>query len=77
MSEDVTAGHQEVTKALPSINSIDRSLSPEEHWNKLKERGVVKGDRPDRAKRVRTSEMRPITYHGTNEDLLRDLGRNP
>lgn len=72
MSEDENAAQQELESA-PAQDEV--SLDLDEYWKKLQERGLVKGPRPDPAKRVRTSDMRPIRYHGTNEDLLRDLGR--
>ena len=77
MTEDETTAQPELNSAAPPSEADQREWDPDEHWEKLKKRGLVRGERPDPAKRVKTSEMRPIRYLGTNEDLLRDLGRCP
>ena len=56
--------------------AAERKRRLDEHWRKLKARGLVTGSPPPgREERVDPATMRPIRYHGTNDDLLRDLGR--
>ena len=57
--------------------AAERKRRLDEHWEKLKKRGLVIGDPPRQEDRVDPSTLRPIRYNGTNEDLLRDLGRYP
>ena len=59
-----------------ATEAAERKRRLDEHWRKLKARGLVTGSPPPgREERVDPSTMRPIRYHGTNDDLLRDLGR--
>ena len=59
-----------------ATEAAERKRRLDEHWRKLKARGLVTGSPPPgREERVDPATMRPIRYHGTNEDLLRDLGR--
>ena len=73
MSEDEETAQRELNGALPPD---EPTPDPDDVWRDLQERGLVTGPRPNPADRVRTSELRPIRYHGANEDLLRDLGRS-
>ena len=73
MNEEETAAQQDLNSSPPQDEAL---LDLDEHWKKLRELGLVIGPPPpSREERVDPSTMRPIRYHGTNEDLLRDLGR--
>ncbi len=72
MSEDETTAQQHSNNAAPQD---DETVEIDEHWQDLLDRGLVKGLPPRKEDRADPNKMRPIRYHGTNDDLLRDLGR--
>ena len=74
MSENETT-QQDAVETAPSSDADDQNWDPDEHWQELLDRGLVRGRPPRKEDRADPDQMRPIRYHGTNDDLLRDLGR--
>lgn len=69
---DEEAARQDANGATPPA---DDNVEFDEHWQYLLDKGLVKGSPPRKEDRADPNKMRPIRYHGTNDDLMRDLSR--